>query len=126
MYTRSGREHAQMLSDGKRPLSMIFAGPSGVGKTELAEFLANLLNKPQNNAYIKIDCGKLSSHTEVFGKSRAYQGAEQGSTLNDFILSMSSKPDAIGVVLLDEIEKAMSDVVTGLYQVLDKGEWTNK
>jgi hypothetical protein len=44
----------------QQPLSMIFAGPSGNGKTELAKQLATIMNKPEDNCFIKVDCGKLS------------------------------------------------------------------
>lgn len=110
----------------EQPLSMIFAGPSGIGKTELAVWLSNLLNKPGQDAYLKVDCGKLSHANEVFGMSGAYQGAYEGSALNNFIVRMAEDPETIGIVLLDEIEKARKEVIHGLYQVLDKGEWTNK
>jgi ATP-dependent Clp protease ATP-binding subunit ClpA len=58
--------------------------------------------------------------------SGAYQGAYEGSALNNFILRMSQEPESLGIVLLDEIEKAKQGVIHGLYQVIDKGEWTNK
>lgn len=111
---------------GRHPLSMIFAGPSGNGKTELAHWLAKLMNKPNDDLFIKVDCGKLTDATEIFGKAGAYQGAQQGSALNNFVLKMSLEPKAIGIVLLDEIEKSSRDVIHALYQVIDKGEWTNK
>jgi ATP-dependent Clp protease ATP-binding subunit ClpA len=57
----------------------------------------------------------------MFGMSGAYQGAYKGSDLNNFILRMSLEPDALGIVLLDEIEKAKQGVIHGLYQVIDKG-----
>jgi len=104
---------------------MIFAGPSGNGKTELAKILADLLKKPQDNAFHKVDCGKLSDASELFGKAGAYQGAQKGSAFNNFIVRMS-QTDKVGVVLLDEIEKARQDVIHALYQVIDEGEWTNK
>ena len=110
----------------RSPLSMIFAGPSGNGKTELARWLAKLMNKPNDDFFIKVDCGKLTDASEVFGMSGAYQGAKQGSALNNFVLNMSIEPNAVGIVLLDEIEKASQSVIHALYQVLDKGEWTNK
>ncbi|CAB9498151.1 protein ClpB [Seminavis robusta] len=110
----------------RHPLSMIFAGPSGNGKTELARWLAKLMNKPSDDFFIKVDCGKLTDASEVFGRSGAYQGAQQGSALNNFVLKMSLEPQAVGIVLLDEIEKASQGVIHALYQVIDKGEWTNK
>jgi hypothetical protein len=110
----------------RHPLSMIFAGPSGNGKTELALEVAELLNRPGDQAFLKVDCGKMTHSTEIFGLSGAYQGAYEGSALNNFILTMSETPNKIGVVLLDELDKAKEEVIKGLYQVLDKGEWTNK
>lgn len=95
------------------------------GKTELAEELALLLNKPNEKAFHKVDCGKLRDADELFGMSGPYQGSNEGSSLNNFIVRMSQS-NKIGVVLLDEIDKARSNVHSGLYQVLDKGEWTNK
>ena len=109
-----------------QPLSLIFSGPSGNGKTELAMRLAELMNKPGDDAFLKIDCGKLTTAHEVFGMSGAYYGSKEGSALNNFVLRMSKRPESIGIVLLDEIEKAGEDVIHGLYQVIDKAEWTNK
>jgi hypothetical protein len=48
----------------------------------------------------------LADASEVFGMSGAYQGAKQGSALNNFVLNMSMELNAVGIVLLDEIEKA--------------------
>lgn len=110
----------------KHPLSFIFAGPSGNGKTELAEELARLLNKPNDDAFHKVDCGKLRNSNEVFGMSGAYRGSYQGSALNNFVVRIAQDPGKFGVVLLDEIEKADKTVIHALYQVIDKGEWTNK
>lgn len=110
----------------RQPLSMIFAGPSGNGKTELAMRLAQLLNQPGEDSFLKIDCGKLTTSHEVFGMSGAYYGSREDSALNNFVLRMSQRPESVGVVLLDEIEKAGEDVIYGLYQVIDKAEWTNK
>jgi len=152
------RDAKDGLCHTRQPLSMIFAGPSGNGKTglfaqvsmcrgcwggfdltssflflitreyiELAMWLAKLMNKPSDDEYfIKVDCGKLSDDKEIFGMSGPYQGAVQGSALNNFVLRLSCEPHSLGIVLLDEIEKASQGVIHGLYQVIDKGEWTNK
>ncbi|KAL3918135.1 MAG: hypothetical protein SGILL_004378, partial [Bacillariaceae sp.] len=109
-------------SSQKQPLSMIFAGPSGVGKTELAAQLATLMNKPgaegnpSNDNFLKVDCGKLTYAEEIFGLSGSYRGAEQGSALNNFILRKSQDRGSLGIVLLDEIEKASQDVIHALYR----------
>lgn len=125
IWNQSAKE--EELCANRKPLSLIFAGPSGTGKTELAVWLKTLLNKPgEDDAYIKIDCGKLTHSEEVFGSAGSYQGAYEGSALNNFVFRMDQEPDARGIVLLDEIEKASEGVIHGLYQVLDKGEWTNK
>jgi DNA polymerase III delta prime subunit len=117
------------LCCNRKPLSMIFAGPSGTGKTELALCLGTLLNKPSADPeryFKKVDCGQITDDKELFGMSGAFFGSEEGSALNNFVLRMSREPEARGIVLLDEIEKAERGVIHGLYQVLDKGEWTNK
>ena len=105
-----------------------FSGSSGNGKTELARYLSDLINKPGSSGsyFHKCDCGKLSNAHELFGMSGAYYGSEAGSALNNFIVKMSTEPQSIGIVLLDEVEKAEREVITALYQVFDKGEWTNK
>jgi len=116
----------EMCSNFNQPLSMIFAGPSGNGKTELAIWLSKLLNKPDEDAFHKVDCGKITDGREFFGMSGAFYGSKEGSALNNFVTRMALENESIGVVLLDEIEKAEKSVIHGLYQVLDKGEWTNK
>lgn len=79
-------------STNKQPLSMIFAGPSGNGKTEMAVWLSALMNRVSDDNFIKIDCGKLSDDKEVFGMSGAYCGSQEGSALNNFILRKSREP----------------------------------
>lgn len=124
IYSRCGRGD---LSSSRTPLSLMLAGPSGIGKTEMAAELSKLLNKPgMEDAFHKVDCGMLQDVNEVFGMSGAYSGSKEGSALNNYIVRMSNEPEAIGVVLLDEIEKAQRKVIHGFYQVFDKGEWTNK
>lgn len=92
----------------------------------MAKELSELLNLPSDNAFHKVDCGQMTSDHELFGVVGACQGAREGSSLNDFVLRISQEPNKIGVVLLDEIDKAKRGVIKGLHQVLGKGEWTNK
>lgn len=125
LHWLTNRQSSDSLIPNRSPLSMIFAGPSGNGKTEIAKILSELLNPPSEEAFHKVDCAKLSDAHELFGMAGAYQGAKQGSALNNFVLKMS-RTDQVGVVLMDEIEKADQGVIHALYQVIDKGEWTEK
>ncbi|MGC8652970.1 MAG: ATP-dependent Clp protease ATP-binding subunit, partial [Candidatus Kryptoniota bacterium] len=111
------------LKDPKRPIgSFIFAGPTGVGKTELAKALARYLFDSED-ALIRID---MSEYMEKFNVSRlvgappGYIGYEEGGQLTE---KVRRKP--YSVVLLDEIEKAHPDVFNILLQVLDDGVLTD-
>jgi ATP-dependent Clp protease ATP-binding subunit ClpC len=111
------------LKDPRRPIgSFIFAGPTGVGKTELARALAEFLFADRN-ALIRVD---MSEYMEKFSVSRligappGYVGYEDSGTLTK---AVRRKP--YSVVLLDEIEKAHPDVFNILLQVLDEGHLTD-
>jgi len=111
------------LSDPNKPLgSFIFLGPTGVGKTELAKTLAEALFDTEK-ALIRID---MSEYTEKFSVSRligappGYVGYEQGGQLTE-----SVRRHPYSVILLDEIEKAHSNVFNLLLQVLDDGRLTD-
>ena len=111
------------LKDPRRPIgSFIFLGPTGVGKTELARALAEFLFDDEN-AMTRID---MSEYMEKYSVSRligappGYVGYEEGGQLTE---SVRRRP--YQVVLLDEIEKAHSDVFNVLLQVLDDGRLTD-
>ncbi|RPI73131.1 MAG: ATP-dependent chaperone ClpB [Ignavibacteriales bacterium] len=111
------------LQDGNRPIgSFIFLGATGVGKTELARALAEYLFDDEH-AMIRID---MSEYMEKFSVSRligappGYVGYEEGGQLTE---AVRRRP--YSVVLLDEIEKAHSDVFNVLLQVLDDGRLTD-
>ena len=111
------------LQDEKRPIgSFIFLGTTGVGKTELARSLAELLFNDEN-AMVRID---MSEYMEKFSVSRligappGYVGYEEGGQLTE---SVRRKP--YSVVLLDEIEKAHPEVFNVLLQLLDDGRLTD-
>lgn len=111
------------LNDPRRPTgSFIFLGPTGVGKTELAKSLAVALFDSED-ALVRID---MSEYTEKFSVSRligappGYVGYEEGGQLTEAI---RRRPYA--VILLDEIEKAHSEVFNILLQVLDDGRLTD-
>jgi ATP-dependent Clp protease ATP-binding subunit ClpC len=111
------------LKDPKRPIgSFIFLGPTGVGKTLLAKALAGFMFGDEN-AIIQID---MSEYMEKFNVSRlvgappGYVGYEEGGQLSE---KVRRKPYSI--VLLDELEKAHSDVFNILLQVMEEGRITD-
>jgi len=111
------------LKDPKRPIgSFIFLGPTGVGKTEVARTLAQVLFDSEDNM-IRID---MSEYMEKFTVSRltgappGYVGYEEGGQLTE---AVRRKP--YSVVLFDEIEKAHGDVFNILLQLLDDGRLTD-
>ncbi len=111
------------LKDPRRPIgSFIFLGPTGVGKTHLAQVLAKYLFDTEE-ALIRID---MSEYMEKFSVSRligappGYVGYDEGGQLTE---KVRRRP--YSVVLLDEIEKAHHDVFNMLLQVLDEGRLTD-
>ncbi|CAN5873451.1 ATP-dependent protease ATP-binding subunit ClpC [soil metagenome] len=121
--SRAIRRSRAGLKDPRRPIgSFVFAGPTGVGKTELARALAEFLFADRD-ALIRVD---MSEYMEKFSVSRligappGYVGYEDSGTLTK---AVRRKP--YSVVLLDEIEKAHPDVFNILLQVLDEGHLTD-
>ena len=111
------------LKDPKRPGgSFIFAGPTGVGKTELAKALAEFLFGDEDSL-IQLDMSEFSEkHTvsRLFGSPPGYVGYEEGGQLTE---KVRRKP--FSVVLFDEIEKAHPDIFNSLLQILDEGRLTD-
>jgi ATP-dependent Clp protease ATP-binding subunit ClpC len=111
------------LKDPKRPGgSFIFAGPSGVGKTELSKTLAEFLFGDEDSL-IQLDMSEfMEKHTvsRLFGSPPGYVGYEEGGQLTE---KVRRKP--FSVVLFDEIEKAHSDIFNSLLQVLEEGRLTD-
>src|ERR671931_652874 len=111
------------LKDPKRPGgSFIFAGPSGVGKTELSKTLAEFLFGDED-ALIQLDMSEFSEkHTvsRLFGSPPGYVGYEEGGQLTE---KVRRKP--FSVVLFDEVEKAHPDIFNSLLQILDEGRLTD-
>jgi ATP-dependent Clp protease ATP-binding subunit ClpB len=111
------------LSDPKRPNgSFLFLGPTGVGKTELTKALAEFLFDTED-AIVRIDMSEfMEKHSvaRLIGAPPGYVGYEEGGYLTE---AVRRKP--YSVVLLDEVEKAHSDVFNVLLQVLDDGRLTD-
>lgn len=111
------------LSDPNRPNgSFLFLGPTGVGKTELCKALANFMFDT-DEAMIRIDMSEfMEKHSvaRLIGAPPGYVGYEEGGYLTE---AVRRKP--YSVILLDEIEKAHTDVFNILLQVLDDGRLTD-
>ena len=111
------------LKDPKRPGgSFIFAGPTGVGKTELAKALAEFLFGDED-ALITLDMsefGEKHTASRLFGSPPGYVGYDEGGQLTE---KVRRKP--FSVVLFDEIEKAHVDIFNSLLQILEDGRLTD-
>lgn len=111
------------LQDPNRPIgSFIFLGPTGVGKTELSKALAEFLFD-DDRAMIRVDMSEyMEKHTvsRLIGAPPGYVGYEEGGYLTE---AVRRKP--YSVILLDEIEKAHSDIFNILLQIMDDGRLTD-
>ncbi|MCH8561030.1 ATP-dependent Clp protease ATP-binding subunit [Nesterenkonia sp. LB17] len=121
--SRAIRRTRAGLKDPNRPSgSFIFAGPTGVGKTELAKSLAEFLFGDED-ALITLDMSEFSEkHTvsRLFGAPPGYVGYEEGGQLTE---KVRRRP--FSVVLFDEVEKAHADLFNSLLQILEDGRLTD-
>ena len=109
------RRRAAGLADRRRPLSALFCGPTGVGKTETAKALASILGRP----LLQYDMSNYQSPHDVaalVGAPPGYVGSDRPGRL---VADIGAHPDA--VVLMDEIEKAYPSVYDTLLPALDEG-----
>ncbi len=112
------RRNRARLTRARRPVSFIFAGPTGVGKTELAKTLARVMFDSEE-AMIRVDMSEyMEKHTvsKLIGAPPGYVGYDDAGQLTE---KVRRKPYSI--ILLDEIEKAHTDVFNILLQILDDG-----
>ena len=110
------------ISYRRNPVSMIFAGPTGVGKTELVKVLSSELFK-QPEALIRLDMSEfMEKHavSRIIGAPPGYVGYDEAGQLTEKI-----RRRPYSVVLFDEIEKAHPDVLNILLQILDDGKITD-
>lgn len=121
--SRAIRRTRAGLKDPHRPSgSFIFAGPSGVGKTELSKALAEFLFG-DDDSLIQIDMGEFHDKftaSRLFGAPPGYVGYDEGGQLTE---KVRRKP--FSVVLFDEIEKAHKEIYNTLLQVLEEGRLTD-
>lgn len=111
------------LKDPRRPIgTFLFLGPTGVGKTELSKALADVVFGSED-ALIRVDMSEyMEKHSvsKLIGSPPGYVGFEEGGQLSEKV-----RTNPYSVILFDEIEKAHSDVLNILLQVLDDGHITD-
>ena len=121
--SRAIRRARSGLKDPNRPIgSFMFLGPTGVGKTELAKALSEVMFRDENSL-IRVDMSEFMekySTSRLIGSPPGYVGYDEGGQLTEKI---RQKP--YSVILLDEVEKAHPDVFNLLLQVLDDGHLTD-
>lgn len=119
---RAIRRKRAGVSVGRRPVSFLFAGPTGVGKTELAKALADDLFKTPDNI-IRIDMSEYADRwntSKFIGSAPGYVGYDDGGQLTEKV-----RRHPYSIVLFDEIDKAHPDVLDILLQILDDGRLTD-
>ena len=119
---RAIRRNRAGLRKKRRPVSMIFVGPTGVGKTELVKAIAQELFDSEE-ALIRLDMSEyMEKHavSKIIGAPPGYVGYDEAGQLTE---KVRRKP--YSVILLDEIEKAHSDIFNVLLQVLEDGRITD-
>ena len=116
--SRAIRRNRAGVSLKRRPVSFVFAGPTGVGKTELVKTLANeLFNTP--DSLIRLDMSEFMekhSVSKIIGAPPGYVGYDEAGQLTEKI-----RRRPYSVILFDEVEKAHPDVLNVLLQILDEG-----
>ncbi|KAH8896376.1 P-loop containing nucleoside triphosphate hydrolase protein [Thozetella sp. PMI_491] len=102
-----------------KPLVMVFAGPSGHGKTELARRMGELLSLEIET----VDCTEMKHESDLFGPKKPYMGYEKGSPVNNFLARNNGKRS---IIFLDEFEKTTSAVQNALLVPFDEGRFVDR
>lgn len=122
IYKTLIRAKAGFRNAHKPVCSMLYAGPTGVGKTMTAKIIAETLF-PNKNNFINIDMSEYTDKTAVnklFGSSPGYIGYDKGGVLTERV-----RKNPYALVLFDEIQKADQDVLYSLLQILEEGKVTD-
>lgn len=104
----------QLALPSDKPLVLMFAGPSGHGKTEIARSLGDLIATDMRT----IDCTTFSTETELFGPRPPYERYGEGSSLNNFLARNSQRRS---IVFMDEFEKTKKEIHHTLLIPFDQG-----
>ncbi len=118
LISQAIRRKRARLSKVRRPVSFVFVGPTGVGKTELAKTLAQVMFDNEE-AMIRVDMSEyMEKHTvsKLIGAPPGYVGYDEAGQLTEKV-----RRNPYSIILLDEIEKAHQDVFNILLQILDDG-----
>jgi ATP-dependent Clp protease ATP-binding subunit ClpA len=108
---------ADLAMPSKKPLVLLFAGPSGHGKTELARNLGSLLSLELHN----VDCTNLNHETDLFGPWNPYLRSKDGSPVNNYLTRQSGRRC---IVFMDEFEKTTDEVRQALLLPVQSGEFS--
>ena len=114
-----GQLTSYLMMSSHRPLVLLFAGPSGHGKTEVACQVGDMLSLDR----LHVDCTEMERESDLFGPKAPYRGYEQGSPLNSFLAEHTGRRS---VVFLDEFDKTTNDVRKAMLLVLDSGHYRNR
>lgn len=111
------RVFSHIANNNPSPLVMVFAGPSGHGKTKLAEHMGVLLSVEHK----EISCAEIDDRMDLLDASNSYACADEGSGLNNFVASNHGKR---AVVISDEFDKTTKVVIDCLLTIIDRGMYT--
>ena len=105
--------------DKDKPLILLFTGPSGHGKTELAQGMGKLLSLD----VFKVDCTSKHRETDMFGPQAPYMGYEEGSSLNNHLVKMAGQRT---VIFLDEFDKTTDEVRRAMLLLFESGLYRDR
>ena len=114
-----GQVISHLVLESTKPLVLIFTGPSGHGKTELARSMGRLLECD----FVHVDCTQMKYETDLFGPKAPYEGHEEGSLLNNHLAKNNGQRN---IVFLDEFEKTTPAVWQTFLLPMDTGKYHDR